>query len=98
MFRYDRRKTADKLSTIVDSKKASRLAEKILQLGDETIASLKVSKKRSHDNGEGHRESKKNKPNSESSKTSKDKSISNGSTTSVTSFLICLVKFHLITS
>jgi U4/U6 small nuclear ribonucleoprotein PRP3 len=45
---YDKRKTTDKLSSYVDSKKASRLAEKIFDLVEDYHSSHR-SKKRSHD-------------------------------------------------
>lgn len=44
---YDKRKTTDKLSSYVDSKKASKLAEKLFDLVEDVR--YKSSKKRSHD-------------------------------------------------
>ncbi|XP_018374721.1 PREDICTED: U4/U6 small nuclear ribonucleoprotein Prp3 [Trachymyrmex cornetzi] len=44
---YDKRKTADKLSALLEDKKASKLTEKIFTIYDDTKASQK-SKKRSH--------------------------------------------------
>uniref|UniRef100_A0A6M2DHA8 Putative u4/u6 small nuclear ribonucleoprotein n=1 Tax=Xenopsylla cheopis TaxID=163159 RepID=A0A6M2DHA8_XENCH len=55
---YDRRKTADKLTSVVDSKKASRLADKLQDLLDDLRHSQKT-KKRSHDVDSKDRESKK---------------------------------------
>ncbi|XP_012532521.1 U4/U6 small nuclear ribonucleoprotein Prp3 [Monomorium pharaonis] len=44
---YDKRKTADKLSALLEDKKASKLTEKIFTIYDDTKASQK-NKKRSH--------------------------------------------------
>ncbi|XP_015600963.1 U4/U6 small nuclear ribonucleoprotein Prp3 [Cephus cinctus] len=44
---YDRRKTADKLSALLEDKKAAKLTEKIFMVYDDTKAAQK-SKKRSH--------------------------------------------------
>lgn len=49
---YDRKKTAAKLSGIVESKKASRISEKLEDLLDDFKASLKSSRKRSNDDHE----------------------------------------------
>ncbi|KAJ8971747.1 hypothetical protein NQ314_000563 [Rhamnusium bicolor] len=56
---YDKRKTADKLSSYLDSKKASRLAEKIFDLVDDYRSSHR-SKKRSYDD-ERERDTKRTK-------------------------------------
>lgn len=48
---YDRRKTADKLASLLDNKKASRLSDKLENLLDDFKASIKA-KKRSHDDHE----------------------------------------------
>lgn len=62
---YDRRRITDKLLSYVDSKKANRLAEKIVALAESLVSSHKSSsssKKRSHESsGDGHRDNKESK-------------------------------------
>lgn len=58
---YDKRKTADKLSSYVDSKKASRLTEKIFDLVDDVRSSYKTRKRSRSREREKDRDSKRNK-------------------------------------
>ncbi|PZC70481.1 hypothetical protein B5X24_HaOG215888 [Helicoverpa armigera] len=48
---YERRKIIDKISAHIDSKKASKLADKVIALAQELISSSK-SQKRKHDSGD----------------------------------------------
>ncbi|KAI5644146.1 pre-mRNA processing factor 3 (PRP3) domain-containing protein [Phthorimaea operculella] len=54
---YERRKIIDKISSHIDSKKASKLADKIIALAQELISSSKSSSKRKHDDKDRDRES-----------------------------------------
>lgn len=58
---YDRRKTADKLSSYVDSKRATRLAEKIFDLVDDVRSSHRSRKRSRSKEREKDRDSKRNK-------------------------------------
>ncbi|CAB3231814.1 unnamed protein product [Arctia plantaginis] len=55
---YERRKIIDKISSHIDSKKASKLADKVIALAQELISSSKSSTKRKHDNGDRDKEGK----------------------------------------
>ncbi|KAJ8961458.1 hypothetical protein NQ318_014706 [Aromia moschata] len=68
---YDKRKTADKLGSYLDSKKASRLAEKIFDLVEDHKSSHR-SKKRSHED-ERDRDSKRSKTSSSRHDTEKSR-------------------------
>ncbi|XP_049883154.1 U4/U6 small nuclear ribonucleoprotein Prp3 [Pectinophora gossypiella] len=46
---YERRKIIDKISTHIDSKKASKLADKVIALAQELISTSKSSSKRKHE-------------------------------------------------
>lgn len=72
---YDRRKIVDKLTSVIDSKKASRLADKLQDLLDDLRHSQK-SKKRSHDADSRDRDSKKLRK-EENDKTDTDKKKEN---------------------
>ncbi|CAH0730681.1 unnamed protein product, partial [Brenthis ino] len=54
---YDRRKIIDKISSHIDSKKASKLADKAIALAQELVSSSK-SQKRKHDDKDKEKESK----------------------------------------
>lgn len=58
---YDKRKTADKLSSYVDSKRATRLSEKIFDLVDDARSSYKSRKRSRSRDREKERDSKRNK-------------------------------------
>ncbi|KAF5299492.1 hypothetical protein FQR65_LT01074 [Abscondita terminalis] len=58
---YDKRKTADKLSSYVDSKRASRLTEKIFDLVEDVRSSYKTRKRSRSREREKDRDSKRNK-------------------------------------
>ncbi|CAK1555993.1 unnamed protein product [Leptosia nina] len=54
---YERRKIIDRLSSHIDSKKASKLADKVIALAQELISSSK-SQKRKHDSSDKDKDSK----------------------------------------
>ncbi|XP_068625885.1 U4/U6 small nuclear ribonucleoprotein Prp3 [Battus philenor] len=54
---YERRKIIDKISSHIDSKKASKLADKVIALAQELISSSKTSK-RKHESSDKDRDSK----------------------------------------
>ncbi|XP_047039161.1 U4/U6 small nuclear ribonucleoprotein Prp3 [Helicoverpa zea] len=66
---YERRKIIDKISAHIDSKKASKLADKVIALAQELISSSK-SQKRKHDSGDRDKEVKRSRHDDE--KESKD--------------------------
>ena len=56
-FRYDRRKIIDKISSHIDSKKASKLADKAIALAQELVSSSK-NQKRKYDDKDKEKDSK----------------------------------------
>ncbi|CAK1587991.1 unnamed protein product [Parnassius mnemosyne] len=86
---YDRRKIIDKISSHIDSKKASKLADKVLALAQELISSSKTQK-RKHESSDKDRDTKrsrhedkepreeKRESRSERDKEEKEKKLGNG--------------------
>ncbi|GBP64164.1 hypothetical protein EVAR_35553_1 [Eumeta japonica] len=58
IFRYERRKIIDKISSHIDSKKASKLADKVIALAEELISNAKSAQKRKHESSDSSKDSK----------------------------------------